>query len=60
MRIPRLLPALLIGAGLLLPAAAPVWAKTSYKVRKFKAHKARKVKARKFKHPKYKHPKYKH
>ncbi|HTQ56364.1 MAG TPA: hypothetical protein VMI94_17970 [Bryobacteraceae bacterium] len=55
MRIRMLLPALMIGAGLLLPIAqTPALAKTSYKrhkiksykykVRKFKAKKAKRIK----------------
>lgn len=44
MRIRFLLPALMIGAGLLLPVQTPAQAKTSYKYKKFKKYKARKFK----------------
>jgi hypothetical protein len=45
MRIRFVLPALMIGAGLLLPVQTPAQAKTSYKYKKFKKYKARKFKA---------------
>jgi len=44
MRLRFVLPALMIGAGLLLPLQTPAQAKTTYK-----QHKAKKYKARKFK-----------
>lgn len=47
MRLRFVLPALMIGAGLLLPVQPPALAKTSYKYQKFKKYK--KYKARKFK-----------
>lgn len=52
----------MIGAGLLLPLAAPVQAKTSYKYHKAKKYKAsRKFKVKKYKHNKrFKVPKVKH
>ncbi len=39
MRLRFLLPALLIGAGLMLPVQTPAQAKTSYKAKKFKGKK---------------------
>jgi len=45
MRLRFVLPALMIGAGLLLPVQTPALAKTSYKHHKFKKYKARKYKA---------------
>lgn len=45
MRLRFVLPALMIGAGLLLPVQTPAVAKTSYKQHKFKKFKARKFKA---------------
>jgi len=45
MRLRFVLPALMIGAGLLLPVQTPVLAKTSYKQHKFKKYKPRKFKA---------------
>jgi hypothetical protein len=47
MRLRFVLPALMIGAGLLLPVQPPALAKTSYKYQKFKKYK--KYKVRKFK-----------
>ena len=44
MRLRFVLPALMIGAGLLLPVQPPALAKTSYKYQKFKKYKARKFK----------------
>jgi hypothetical protein len=44
MRLRFVLPALMIGAGLLLPVQTPAAAKTSYKAPKFKKYKARKFK----------------
>jgi hypothetical protein len=45
MRLRFILPALMIGAGLLLPVQTPALAKTSYKAPKFKKYKAHKFKA---------------
>ncbi len=45
MRLRYFLPALLIGAGLLLPVQPAALAKTSYKQPKFKKFKAKKFKA---------------
>jgi hypothetical protein len=45
MRLKFVLPALLIGAGLLLPVQTPASAKTSYKQHKYKKFKAHKYKA---------------
>jgi hypothetical protein len=45
MRLRFVLPALMIGAGLLLPVQTPAAAKTSYKAPKYKKYKAPKVKA---------------
>ncbi len=60
MRFRLLLPALMLGAGLLLPTQTPALAKTSYKQRKIKSYKvSRKFKAKKFKTKKYKAGKYK-
>jgi hypothetical protein len=47
MRIRFVLPALMIGAGLLLPVQTPALAKPSYKYQKFKKYKARKFKGAK-------------
>jgi hypothetical protein len=48
--MPKLLPALMIGAGLLLPIAqTPALAKTSYKQPKNKKYKYKKFKAKKVK-----------
>lgn len=44
MKLRFVLPALMIGAGLLLPVQTPALAKNSYKAHKFKAYKGRKVK----------------
>lgn len=44
MRLRLALPALMIGAGLLLPVQPAALAKTSYKYQKFKKYKARKFK----------------
>jgi hypothetical protein len=44
MRLRFVLPALMIGASLLLPVQTPAVAKTSYKAQKFKKYKARKFK----------------
>lgn len=53
MRLRFILPALMIGAGLLLPVQTAAVAKTSYKQQKFKGYKARKFKGgKKFKGPK--------
>jgi hypothetical protein len=49
MRLRFVLPALMIGAGLLLPVTTPALAKTSYKAPKFKKYKARKFKGKKVK-----------
>ena len=51
MRIRFILPALMVGAGLLLPTQPPAQAKTTtYKVKKYKKFKgSKKFKARKFK-----------
>jgi hypothetical protein len=49
MRLRFVLPALLIGAGLLLPVQTPALAKTSYKAPKFKKYKGRKIKGKKMK-----------
>jgi len=49
MRLRILLPALMIGAGLLLPVQPAAQAKTSYKYHKYKKYKARKFKRAKFK-----------
>ncbi|MGD0359664.1 MAG: hypothetical protein ABSC93_02275 [Bryobacteraceae bacterium] len=45
MRLKFVLPAVLIGAGLLLPVQTPASAKTSYKQHKYKKFKTRKFKA---------------
>ena len=56
MRIRYLLPALMIGAGLLLPLQTPGQAKTHYKQRKVKKFKrSKKYKAHKVKHKASKH-----
>ena len=47
MRLRFVLPAVLIGAGLLLPVQTPAVAKTSYKAPKAKKYKARKFKKHK-------------
>ena len=47
MRLRVVLPALMIGAGLLLPVQPLALAKTSYKYQKFKKYKARKFKGSK-------------
>ncbi|MGA3076728.1 MAG: hypothetical protein ABSG56_23960 [Bryobacteraceae bacterium] len=50
MRLRFVLPALMIGAGLLLPVQPPALAKTSYKyqkLKKYKKYKARKIKGAK-------------
>jgi hypothetical protein len=49
MRLRFILPALMIGAGLLLPVQTPASAKTSYKAPKFKKYKAHKFKGKKVK-----------
>jgi hypothetical protein len=54
MRIRFVLPALMIGAGLLLPVQTPALAKTSYKAPKFKKYKGPKMKGRKIKGKKMK------
>lgn len=66
MRLRFLLPALMIGAGLLLPLQTPAQAKTSYKHHQIKKYKVRKFKAKKkfkankrFKSPKVKHAAFK-
>jgi hypothetical protein len=57
MRLRFVIPALIVGAGLLLPVQTPALAKTSYKAPKFKAYKGRKVKRVKMKTRKVaKHP----
>lgn len=56
MRIRFLLPALMIGAGLLLPTQTPAEAKTHYKQRKIKKAKhSKRYKAHKVKHKAPKH-----
>ena len=58
MRLRFVLPALMIGAGLLLPLQTPAQAKTSYKQPKFKKYKAKKFKNKKFKaNKRFKSPK---
>jgi hypothetical protein len=49
MQLRFVLPAMMIGAGLLLPVQTPALAKTSYKVHKYKKFKAKKIKGRKVK-----------
>jgi hypothetical protein len=51
MRLRFVLPALMIGAGLLLPVQTPASAKTSYKAPKYKKYKSkgRKIKGKKMK-----------
>ena len=49
MRLRFVLPALMIGAGLLLPVETPALAKTSYKAQKYKKFKGRKIKGKKMK-----------
>jgi hypothetical protein len=49
-RFGKLLPALIIGVGLLLPTGMPLQAKTHYKA----PHKGKKLKAKKFKAKKFK------
>jgi hypothetical protein len=62
MKLRFVLPALTIGAGLLLPVQTPALAKTSYTHQKYKKYKARKFKAgKKFKaHKVAKHSAVKH
>ena len=58
MRLRLVLPALMIGAGMLLPVQTPAQAKTSYKQPKNKKYKAsRKFKNKKYKNKKFKSPK---
>ena len=58
MQLRRILPAILIGAGLLLPASGPAFAGTSYKQHKFKKYKAfRKFKNKQYKNKRFKYPK---
>lgn len=60
MRLRLVLPALMIGAGMLLPLQTPAQAKTSYKQPKIKKYKAsRKFKKTKFKKGKFKNAKIK-
>ncbi|HXM44240.1 MAG TPA: hypothetical protein VN924_23595 [Bryobacteraceae bacterium] len=49
MQLRFILPALMIGAGLLLPVQTPALAKTSYKAPKFKKYKGPKFKGKKAK-----------
>jgi len=49
MRFRLILPALMIGAGLLLPVQPIAQAKTSYKYKRPKSYKVRKFKAHKYK-----------
>jgi hypothetical protein len=49
MKLRFVLPALMIGAGLLLPVQTPALAKNNYKAQKFKAYKGHKIKGRKMK-----------
>ncbi|HUE24921.1 MAG TPA: hypothetical protein VMQ86_24770 [Bryobacteraceae bacterium] len=57
MRLRFALPALMIGAGLLLPVQTPALAKT-YKAHKFKKFKGRKSKVKKTRTRKSVHPKF--
>ena len=59
MRLRTILPALMIGAGLLLSVPPPAQAKTSYKYHKPKKYKVKKFKAKKFKAGKFKARKFK-
>ncbi len=54
MRLRFVLPALIIGAGMLLPVQTPALAKTSYKQSKHKSYKIHKFKSKKFKNKKFK------
>ena len=63
MRIRFLLPALLLGAGLLLPVTTPAFAKTSYKAKKYKVKKykgSKRARSHKVQHAKVKHTPVKH
>ena len=59
MRLRFVLPALLIGAGLLLSVQTPALAKTSYKQPKATKYKIKKFKGQKFKGQKFKIKKFK-
>ena len=54
MRLRFILPALMIGAGMLLPLQTPAQAKTNYQHAKNKKYKVHKFKAQKFKNKKFK------